>query len=211
MKNQLRGEMMLKISAIIFSLFLLVSANFSLVIDQPGIIPVTGKGQTIPASAGELAILDSAALSHIVLENGLELPIARQPRGNTSFVSSVPDEITLFSMTQKFGSFGLLAHNYLAGEYFYDLGENAELQLILADGSFIPYEIMEVHEFQAVQPNSIKSDFIDLRSGETISTRELFMRMYGTAGYLTLQTCLERDGNMEWGRRFVVARPVESV
>ncbi len=209
MKKQPRGKIIKQLT-IYLIFFMLMGVYFFLRNNQPGMIPVTGNGRSENASKNIAAQIKPSDLSHILLKDGLKLSITGQPRGKASFISPNPEEITHFSMTQKFGSFGFLAHNYLAGERFYQLRENDGLELILANGSSLRYRIVQVHEIQAVNPHSVKSDFIDLDSGETISAHELFLRMYGTPGNMTLQTCLERDGNQEWGRRFVIAVPAES-
>jgi hypothetical protein len=185
-------------------------------------IPVTGasitatnrsetrlqNGPAAEQANAQLTLDRAQGLSQVVFNDGTTLAIGRQPRGNISYITSHPEELTLFSLTQKFDSIGLLAHNYLAGEYFFNLAINDQVHLILDDGSNRQFEVVEIHQFQAVNPHSIHTNFIDLETGETVSAHQLFLRMYGSAGALTLQTCIERDGHMEWGRQFIIARPV---
>lgn len=140
----------------------------------------------------------------------LQLSVVKQPSGQVGYISSDHGTATLFSQAELFDAIGLLAHNYLSGDDFFNLVLGDEIQLIYGDGTHQEFIVKEIHRYEAVDPNNIRSKFIDLFTGEKLNAPELVTRMYGTEGNLTLQTCIEKDGNQEWGRLFVVAEPVSA-
>lgn len=140
----------------------------------------------------------------------MALPIVQQPSGNTGFVSEQPGTATQFQLAQRYGVLGLLAHNYLSGREFYRLVEGLKVMVINGDGSLENYRITKVVEYQKVTPGSNWSHYINLETGERLTTYQVFGEYYQGAHHLTFQTCLEKDGLETWGLRFVVAEPVES-
>lgn len=82
--------------------------------------------------------------------------------------------------------------------------------VVNGDGSLVNYRITEVVEFQKVTPGSNWSHYINLETGERLTTYQVFTQYYQGEHHLTFQTCLEKDGMETWGLRFVVAEPVES-
>ena len=150
------------------------------------------------------------SLRGVYVPGFLALPIVQQPSGNTGFVSEKPDTVTQFQLANRYGVIGLLAHNYLAGNDFYRLMEGLRVMVINGDGSLQNYRITEVTEFQKVTPGSNWSHYINLETGERLTTYQVFSQYYQGEHHLTFQTCLERDGLETWGLRFVVAEPVET-
>ena len=140
----------------------------------------------------------------------MALPVVQQPGGNTGFVSEQPGTATQFQLANRYGVIGLLAHNYLSGSEFYRLIEGLKVLVVNGDGSLVNYRITEVVEFQKVTPGSNWSHYINLETGERLTTYQVFTQYYQGEHHLTFQTCLERDGLETWGLRFVVAEPVES-
>jgi hypothetical protein len=140
----------------------------------------------------------------------LALPIIQQPRGNTGFVSEQPGTATQFQMADRYGVIGLLAHNYLSGGEFFSLVEGLQVLLVNGDGSLQKYRITEIVEYQKVTPGSNWSHYINLETGERLTTYQVFAQYYQGEHHLTFQTCLEREGLETWGLRFVVAEPVSS-
>lgn len=134
-------------------------------------------------------------------------PIVSQPESNPAFVSTQPETLTQFGAARQYDTTGLLAHNYLAGQDFSLLAKGQEILLIYGDGRLETYFIREVMRFQALSPNSITSDFVDLDSGERLSSTNLFFKVFNRPGDLTLQTCIYADGNLSWGRLFILAEP----
>ncbi|MBI9046961.1 MAG: hypothetical protein JEZ06_20915 [Anaerolineaceae bacterium] len=145
----------------------------------------------------------------VYVEGVLKLRVVQQPNNNAAFVSSFDGEATQFLLAFTVaGNIGLLAHNYLAGRYFFDLRPGDIVQLIYGDGSYWEYEITDIQEYQALSPNSPTSDFIDLRNGNRLSATGLFYQVYGGEFHLTFQTCIARDNRSEWGRLFPIAMPL---
>lgn len=140
----------------------------------------------------------------------MALPVVQQPGGNTGFVSEQPGTATQFQLANRYGVIGLLAHNYLSGSEFYRLIEGLKVLVVNGDGSLVNYRITEVVEFQKVTPGSNWSHYINLETGERLTTYQVFTQYYQGEHHLTFQTCLEKDGMETWGLRFVVAEPVES-
>jgi hypothetical protein len=133
--------------------------------------------------------------------------IVQQPSGMDAFISPWENVVTQFGMASKVGSTGLLAHNYLAGRYFAMLQEGQKFFLVYGDGQISSFRVSEILQFQALQPHSTESTFVDLQNESSLTTAELFMKVYGRPGQVVLQTCIEADGNASWGRLFVIAEP----
>jgi hypothetical protein len=144
----------------------------------------------------------------VYAEDVLAMPVVQQPNGNSGYISSAPNTITQFAAANNFGNTGLLAHNTHAGAKFYHLTLGQEIEIVFGDSSIKTYRIESIRQFQALEPNSPYSDFIDLESNERLTASQLFYQMYTGDHHLTFQTCLKRDGNASWGRTFVLATPI---
>ena len=136
------------------------------------------------------------------------MPVTQQPSDNPQFVAPVENTITEFAATEKLGSTGLLAHNYLAGENFFSLREGQEFFLVLGDGTTSAFMVTEIQQYQALQPRSPYSDFVDLETSDRLSASQLFKTAYGLAGSVVFQTCIAEGAEDSWGRLFVIAEPV---
>jgi hypothetical protein len=129
-------------------------------------------------------------------------PVVSQPRGNHLFVSDDPDVLTQFQLADRQGSVGLLAHNYLAGQHFFRLAVHDKIFLVYGDGNFAIYQITEITDYQALSLYLYR----DLRVNRRYSDVSLFEKIYtGEGEKLVLQTCIARGGDLDWGRRFVIA------
>ncbi|HNQ94888.1 MAG TPA: hypothetical protein PKK96_09075 [Anaerolineales bacterium] len=135
-------------------------------------------------------------------------PVVSQPEGSPAFVSIQPDIVTQFGAASQYDTTGLLAHNYLAGESFSSLNEGQWIYLIYGDGRIETYIIREFMRFQALSPNSVTSNFVDLETGERLSSTQLFFEVFNRPGGVTLQTCINAEGNLSWGRLFILAEPI---
>ncbi len=144
----------------------------------------------------------------VYAEDVLAMPVVQQPNGNSGYISSAANTVTQFAAASNFGTTGLLAHNTHAGAKFYDLEIGQEIEIVFGDGSTQAYRIERIRQFQALEPNSPYSDFIDLESNEQLTATQLFYAVYTGEHHLTFQTCLRRDGNASWGRTFVLATPI---
>ncbi|PKO01107.1 MAG: hypothetical protein CVU42_01280 [Chloroflexi bacterium HGW-Chloroflexi-4] len=145
----------------------------------------------------------------VYVEDVLSLRVVQQPSSDAAYVSSVPNTATYFAMVRNItGNTGLLAHNYLAGAYFFNLRSGQSVTLIYGDGTTDEYVVSYAEEFQALSPNSPTSNFVNLGSGETLSSTDLFYRVYSGGTRTTFQTCIAQGNEDSWGRLFVIA-PLE--
>ena len=134
--------------------------------------------------------------------------VLQQPSDDPSFVSSIEGTVTQFSQAAQMNSTGLLAHNYASGRYFSALNLADRVYVVNGDGSTKEYAVTAIYRYQALQPESPSSNFVDLETGEALTASQVFMKMYGGGHHLTLQTCIEQDGIISWGRLFIIAQPV---
>ncbi|HKJ39405.1 MAG TPA: hypothetical protein VJ972_11560 [Anaerolineales bacterium] len=146
-------------------------------------------------------------LTGVYVSNVMALPVVQQPYGYASFVSNNDDEATQFRMASQFGNVGLLAHNHLSGEAFSQLAVGQEVRLVYGDGQVEYFVISEVLRYQALQPTSPYSSFSNLDMDEVLSAENMFKRVYFGDRHVTFQTCIEAEGNLSWGRLFVIAIP----
>lgn len=135
-------------------------------------------------------------------------PIVRQPEGNPSYISSAPTELTEFSLAAQQGVTGILAHNTLAGSHFFEITLGQEITLVYGNGSTRAYQVVEISRYQALNPTSPTTNFIDLQDNTELTAAELFARYYMGEHHITLQTCITNAGILSWGRLFLVAVPL---
>jgi hypothetical protein len=147
--------------------------------------------------------------SVLYLDESTNFKIGQQPPGNINFVTSFPNYVTEYSEASKHGSIGLLAHNYLAGQHFFQIAPGQEIKLGYSDKKTELFLVTEIKKYQALYPNSPSSDFIDLATGERLSAFQLFENIYAEqTSQLVLQTCISANQNLTWGRLFIIAKPV---
>jgi hypothetical protein len=145
----------------------------------------------------------------VFVADTLTMPIRRQPASQPGFISGEAGVATQFGLAEKYGTIGLLAHNYLAGTEFFELEEGQRVHLIYGDGDVKEFRVTEIHHYRAGQPNSPYSDFYDLdNGGEIYSAKEIFRMMYNREGDVVFQTCIADEGISTWGRIFIIATPL---
>jgi len=151
---------------------------------------------------------DSYTLTGVYVNNILALRVVQQY--STYSVSSEIGTATRFGMASEYGSIGLLAHNYLSGGSFSKLSIGSEIILVYGDGKTTKYQVTAIRKYQALSPTNVYSRFINLdKPNVTFSSDEVINENYGSRGKLILQTCISNDGNLAWGRLFIIASPVE--
>ena len=150
---------------------------------------------------------NAETLNGVYVPNVLAFPVVQQPYGYASYVSKNDNEVTQFRMASQFGNTGLLAHNYLAGESFSQLAIGQEVRLVYGDGRVEYFVVSQILQYQALQPHSPYSSFRNLDRDETLSVEEMFKRVYFGDRHVTFQTCIEAEGNLSWGRLFIIAIP----
>lgn len=143
------------------------------------------------------------------VEDKMALAVVYQPSGNAGFVSTIDEVATHFLLPYKMaGNYGMLAHNYLAGRYFFDVKLGDIVELVFGDGYYQSFEVVSIKEYQALQPNSPTSEFINQASGEHLTANDLFYEVYMGDFHTTMQTCIAQGLETEWGRIFLVAPPL---
>lgn len=149
---------------------------------------------------------DATKVVGVYVENVLALKVVQQPSNNPAFVSGVKGVATYFSMVKKqTGNTGLLAHNYLAGVYYYDLVPGQVVVLIYGDGRTEEFTVSDTLQYQALNPTSPTSNFVNVLTGEKLSSTALFTKVYGGNPKTTFQTCIAQGNEPSWGRLFVIA------
>ena len=161
------------------------------------------------ADDGSNAAPTDSPVTGVYVKDAFTLPVVQQPDSNMGFVSSVEETVTQFGLASQYGNIGLLAHNHLAGQSFFDLAVGDTIYVFHRSDYIETYVVTAIVQYQALSPNSPYSDFKDLSTGETIDANTLFHRVYMGDRHLTLQTCIERDGEYSWGRLFVIAVPMD--
>jgi len=150
---------------------------------------------------------DVSTLRGVYVPDVFALPIVQQPSNNSGYVSNKDGELTQFNMAAKYGNVGLLAHNHLSGKLFSDIAVGQEIRLVYGDGRVEYFVVTEVLRYQALQPNSPWSSFRDLKTDEKLSAGQMFKRVYFGDHHVTFQTCIEQNGELSWGRLFIIAVP----
>jgi hypothetical protein len=146
-------------------------------------------------------------LRGVYVSDVLAFPVIQQPTGNASYVSFTDGELTQFRMASQFGNVGLLAHNNLSGKFFSQLAVGQDVRLVYGDGKVEYFVITKVMQYQALQPTSPYSSFRDLSNNENLTAEQMFNEVYRGDRHVTFQTCIEANGNLSWGRLFVIAIP----
>jgi hypothetical protein len=135
--------------------------------------------------------------------------VVQQPVGKDSYISPTSNVATQFRAVSHNNSIGMLAHNFAAGAAFARLKIGDRISVIYGDGNVKGFKVAEIRRYQALQPDSTSSSFMDLASHDVYSTDQIFSTIYGGKTHLTLQTCITRGTTDTWGRLFVLAYPVE--
>ena len=135
------------------------------------------------------------------------LRVVDQPRGKPEYVSNISRTATNFQLASKHGNIGLVAHNYLGGRMFHEVNLGDDIHVMDGYGRTRIYEVKELLEYQAINPRSTRSNFIDLKTNTFCTASDVFKRVYKGKHRLVLQTCIKKGKNEEWGRKFILAYP----
>jgi hypothetical protein len=154
------------------------------------------------------------ALAGIYIPGQFALPILQQPSDSPAYVSTNDGVVTQFAMASQYGSVGLLAHNFLSGQKFFDLQEGMEITLIYGNGNISHYRIKTIERYQALTPESVYSDFVDMAdtSATPLDSTQLFKHVYASENNsrLVLQTCIAGENSSSAGRLFVIAENTDN-
>jgi hypothetical protein len=153
---------------------------------------------------------NSNQVTGVYVKDVMAVPVLQQPSGQAGYVSTKADTVTQFAAATKYGTIGLLAHNYLAGAYFSQLSQGKLVTLVYGNGQERNFRITAVKQYRAFSPNNPYSQFMALdQPGVTLSSSDLFHQTYGLGNVLILQTCISKDNEPSWGRLFIIAEPVQ--
>ena len=137
------------------------------------------------------------------------LRVVNQPAGKPGYVSSISNTATNFQLAARYGNIGLVAHNYLGGRLFNDLKIGDKIYVMDGFGRKKNYRVIEILRYQAVNPRSTRSNFINLKNKQLSTATDVFKRVYTGKHHLVLQTCIKKGRNEEWGRKFIIAQPLK--
>jgi hypothetical protein len=149
------------------------------------------------------------SINGVYFGNNRYLRVVDQPPGNPAYVSDISKTATNFQLAARHGNIGLIAHNYLGGRIFHDLKIGDKIYVMDGYRKVKRYRVQETLRYQAIDPRSTRSDFINLENNEVCSTNEVFKRVYTGRHRLVLQTCIKKGRNEEWGRLFIIAKPFQ--
>jgi hypothetical protein len=150
------------------------------------------------------------ALRGVYVPNVMAFAIEKQPVGYPGYVSTADSVVTQFSIATEVGNVGLLAHNTHAGASFTGIQQGDSIILVYGDGRIETFMTQSIQRYQALEPLNPYSQFRDIETQTTFTAEELFNNVYRGDYHLTLQTCIENNGNASWGRLFIVATPAEN-
>lgn len=166
--------------------------------------------ESTPALDSFVATVSSGSadkIAGIYIESVLASAVTGQG-GNAAYVTGNDNEVTQFGLAAQYGSRAFLAHNYLVGATFFTIDQGQVITLVYGDGRTEDYRVQAIRSYQALQPNSPQSNFIDLDNGEKLSAVDLFYTIYNSDHPVVLQTCIPNAGVSTWGRLFVIAVPL---
>ena len=181
------------------------------IITLQGVIPLTAEAQAeVDRFAAALINNNPQAVTGIYVPGLFALPVVEQPGGEEAFVSPNDQTLTQYATPSRYGTTGILAHNYLSGKTFFRLKQGQMIVVTHGDGRKSYYEVTGMQSYQAISPHDPRSDFVDLTDPtyRVLHYSDVFNRVYTTSGQLVFQTCIEANGELSWGRLFVMAKPV---
>jgi hypothetical protein len=153
---------------------------------------------------------NAGALRGVYVPNVMALGIVQQPVGYPGYVSTAEAVATQFGIATEVGNVGLLAHNTHAGSFFSNIKQGDRIILVYGDGHIESFMANSIQSYQALDPLNPYSEFRNIETQTSVTAEELFNNVYRGEYHLTLQTCIENNGNSSWGRLFIVATPIEN-
>jgi len=178
-------------------------------------IPVTGEQQIDDGKNASLPALhsftdtlingDVSVVRGVYIPGMLAMRVVQQPQGEGTFVSAMGGVVTQFMPASSTGVTGLIAHNFSAGKKFFNLRNGHVVNIVYGDGSVQRYVINQTFRYQALDPESPNSDFIDLETNQHLTSAQVYNLHYSAENQVTFQTCITQGDNLTWGRLFVIA------
>ena len=150
------------------------------------------------------------SLRGVYAADSFSFEIVQQPAGSPLYVSAEKNVVTEFNAAKNEGNIGLLAHNTAAGASFFELQPGQTVVLVYGNGTTERFLVTKILKYEALNGEFTFGQYRDLATDTVITSRELFETAYKGEKHLTLQTCIENNGDADWGRLFVVAIPVNT-
>ncbi len=198
-------------------------------------IPVAGRNISLPPADTEIGVIQAEAVELVAppieskfdsfysnlpftntdeiiavyAEEAFALDVFQQPENTPGYIEPRLGTATEFEYASRFDNIGILAHNYLSGYDFFKLSQGSIVTVVYGNGRTAKYEVSTIKQYQALSPDSLYSNFIDLASGEQLTSSQLFAEVYTGEHHLTLQTCIEHGDEDSWGRHFIIATPID--
>jgi hypothetical protein len=133
-----------------------------------------------------------AGINGVYLGENRFLRVINQPEGKPEYVSSMSGIATNFQLASNYGNIGLIAHNYLGGRYFEQMKIGQIIYVMNGNRQHQEYRVTRIYRFQALNPRSTRSDFIDLDTQQRRTVSDVFKQIYTGNHHLVLQTCIEK-------------------
>lgn len=166
---------------------------------------------TLDEFAGAIANAQSETVIGVYVCRVLALRVAQQPEDDPVYVSPEFGTATQFRIAASYGTIGLLAHQDQSGVQFFDLRVGDQVDIVYGDGSIRPYSVSSIRHFQSLTSDDPYSDFNDLdHEGVRLSSTAVFQQIFSMGEQVVFQTCIEANGNLTWGRLFVIATPLST-
>lgn len=146
--------------------------------------------------------VDSETATRVYISGVLDLKVEPQLNGDNLEITNDPEIVNQYSLA-KGGTVALMAHNYLAGQYFYQIREGDVVLLDFRDGHSRKYVVTDIIEFQRL--NLL---FISTETLQVYSERQFLNTFFQSRDYLVFMTCLEKSGNVSWGVTLFIALPL---
>ncbi len=125
-------------------------------------------------------------------------------------------KVTLGIFSSKPNAIWLLGHNNLVGAAFLKLQVGDEFFIHFQDSRTQWYKVDSIRRYRAITPESDGTNLVEVsypslnditgQEEEPFSVKNKVLQ----DGYVTLQTCISKDGNGIWGRLFVIAKKIET-
>lgn len=97
----------------------------------------------------------------------------------------------------------LIAHDGLAGTYFYELKVGDEVRIVFGDGTWHSYYVSDIERYQVTAAN----DFVAVNDPSVELNMDQMGTRYLNTDLVIFYTCLPNGFNPSWGRLLVSAKP----
>ena len=146
-------------------------------------------------------------------EIGMIFLIERQPELQPTYVASRIGIMTLYNKPfVDHGVYALLSHARHSINFFVQAITHKKLLMLFPDTkTIVEYQVVEQAEYKARSGSSPISELKKLEEGSTWEKSTAVYNRYYTGAYpLVLQTCIEKFGNVNYGRLFLLCQEAKN-